>query len=100
MRPDGQEARSVRLDTRGRALAAVALAMAFSSGALTACGSDDNRGASTAAVSGAAGAAGCGGKNGLTAEGSTAQQNAIALFNQAWGQSCPGKSVSYNPTGS
>jgi len=74
--------------------------MAFSSGAASACGSDDNRGASAARGSGPAGAAGCGGKNGLTAEGSTAQQNAIALFNQAWGQDCPGKSVSYNPTGS
>jgi phosphate transport system substrate-binding protein len=36
----------------------------------------------------------------LTAEGSTAQQNAMSLFNQVWGQSCPGRSVSYNPTGS
>ncbi len=90
----------MRLDRRGGALLAVALAMALSGGAVTACGSDNNRGASTAAVSGAAGPAFCGGKNQLTAEGSTAQQNAIALFNQAWGQSCPGKSVSYNPTGS
>ena len=68
---------------------------------LTACGSDDNRAASTAAVSGvAAGTAPCGGKNKLTAEGSTTQQNAISSFNHVWDQSCPGKDVSYNPTGS
>jgi phosphate transport system substrate-binding protein len=68
---------------------------------LTACGSDNNRrGAPATAISGLAGTAGCGGKNGLTAEGSTAQQNAMSLFSQVWGQYCPGKTVSYNPTGS
>jgi phosphate transport system substrate-binding protein len=93
----------VRLDTKRRTLAAVALAMAMavSVGALTACGSDNNRGGASATTnSGPAGTAGCGGKNDLTAEGSTAQQNAIALFNQVWEQYCPGKVVSYNPTGS
>jgi len=70
--------------------------------ALSACGSDNNTGGagSSAAGSSAAGSAECGGKNTLTAEGSTAQQNAIAVFNQAWGQACPGKNLSYNPTGS
>ncbi len=96
-----QKARSVRLDREGKALAAMALALAIGGGALTACGSDQNRrGASATAVSGPTGTLGCGGKNKLTAEGSTAQQNAMALFNQVWGQYCPGKSVSYNPTGS
>ena len=96
-----QKARSVRLDRQGRALTIVALAMAICVGTVTSCGSDDNRrGASGSAISGSAGTAGCGGKNLLTAEGSTAQQNAMSLFNQAWGQYCPGKSVSYNPTGS
>ena len=77
------------------------IATVVASGAvLTACGSDDNR-AATAAVSGvSAGTVPCGGKNALTAEGSTAQENAIALFNHLWGQSCPGKNVSYSPTGS
>ena len=72
---------------------------------LTACGSDNN--ASTTTSSGASGASGtaagsadCGGKNTLTAEGSTAQQNAVAVFNQVWGQTCAGKNLSYNPTGS
>ncbi|WP_205878716.1 phosphate ABC transporter substrate-binding protein PstS [Mycobacterium camsae] len=67
--------------------------------AVTACGSDDNRGASIPGQA-AAGGGSCGGKNALTAEGSTAQQIAMALFNQVWGQLCPGKTVSYNPTGS
>nr|WP_167108556.1 phosphate ABC transporter substrate-binding protein PstS [Mycobacterium sp. DL592] len=70
--------------------------------ALTACGSDNNAGksSSTAASGSSASSADCGGKNALTAEGSTAQQNAIAVFNQVWGQKCPGKNLSYNPTGS
>ena len=69
---------------------------------LTACGSDNN--AETSGTSGSAGtssaAADCGGKNSLIAEGSTAQQNAIAEFNKVWGQSCSGKNLSYNLTGS
>jgi phosphate transport system substrate-binding protein len=72
---------------------------------LTACGSDNNAGTSSSAgSSGASGtssaSADCGGKNSVTAEGSTAQQNAVAVFNQVWGQKCPGKNLSYNPTGS
>ncbi|GFG74398.1 phosphate ABC transporter substrate-binding protein PstS [Mycobacterium botniense] len=74
---------------------------ALSALAATACGSDKNVGEATSGSSGTLAAhVGCGGKNDLTAEGSTAQQNAIALFNQVWGQRCPGKNVSYNPTGS
>ncbi|WP_236984442.1 phosphate ABC transporter substrate-binding protein PstS [Mycobacterium kiyosense] len=54
---------------------------------VTGCGSDDNRG--TTGMSGAAAGAGsCGGKNVVTAEGSTAQQNAMGLFNKVWGQRC------------
>lgn len=73
--------------------------------ASAACGSGDGRGPanpalSTAGSAGPAGKAACGGKNALTAEGSSAQQNAIALFNRVWGQLCPGKDVSYHPTGS
>lgn len=83
----------------GLALSATAVAALT----LTACGSDNNT-ASTATSGSASGtssaAADCGGKNSITAEGSTAQQNAIALFNQVWGQKCQGKNLSYNPTGS
>ncbi|OBH87670.1 phosphate ABC transporter substrate-binding protein PstS [Mycobacterium sp. E2989] len=91
----------MRLDRGGRALTALAAVAAIGGGAMTGCGGDQNRhAASPAAASGPTGTAGCNGKNNLTAEGSTAQQNAMALFNQVWGQYCPGKSVSYNPTGS
>ncbi|ORA14658.1 phosphate ABC transporter substrate-binding protein PstS [Mycobacterium arosiense ATCC BAA-1401 = DSM 45069] len=91
----------MRLDRQGRALVAAALATALGAGALTACGSDENRpGATAPSVPGVTGTAGCGGKNKLTAEGSTAQENAITVFNQVWGQYCPGKALSYNPTGS
>lgn len=88
----------MRLDRQGRALAAMAIAMTLGAGVMTACGSDANRRA--APPPSVSGTAGCGGKNKLTAEGSTAQENAITVFNQLWGQYCPGKSLAYNPTGS
>lgn len=90
----------MRLDRQGRALAAVALAAALGAGTLTACGSDENPRGASASSSGVTGTAGCGGKDKLTAEGSTAQENAITVFNQVWGQFCPGKGLAYNPTGS
>jgi phosphate transport system substrate-binding protein len=69
--------------------------------AVSACGSDDNFGsAAIRNTTDRAGTVSCGGKRALTAEGSTAQQNAIGLFSQVWAQACPGKIVSYNPTGS
>ncbi|MBV9353705.1 MAG: phosphate ABC transporter substrate-binding protein PstS [Mycobacterium sp.] len=86
----------MRVDRVCRAFAAATLAGL----ALAGCGSDNNiSGASLPSGSGT-GRVNCGGENELTAEGSTAQQNAMALFNQAWGRLCPGKRVSYNPTGS
>jgi phosphate transport system substrate-binding protein len=85
----------------GKTPAAMMLATTIFGAALTACGSDDNRhDASAAGVSGPAGTDACSGKNRLTSEGSTAQQNAMQVFNHEWDQYCPGKSVSYNPTGS
>ncbi|ATA27748.1 phosphate ABC transporter substrate-binding protein [Mycobacterium lepraemurium] len=89
------------LDRQGGALAAAALATALGAAALTGCGSDENhRGTAAPSISGTTGTAGCGGKNKLTAEGSTAQENAITMFNQVWGQYCPGKGLACNPTGS
>jgi phosphate transport system substrate-binding protein len=72
---------------------------------LTACGSDNNASAPGTSASGtgtgtASAKADCGGKNSLTGEGSTAQQNAIAELNKVWGQVCSGKTLAYNPTGS
>lgn len=87
----------------GRPFGIAASAAAIAALTLSGCGSDDNApatGTSGAATTGGAASAECGGKNSLTAEGSTAQQNAIAEFNKAWGQVCPGKNLSYNPTGS
>lgn len=67
---------------------------------LSACGSDENTGAVDVGTGGEAPPVDCSGKDAVTAEGSTAQQNAVALFNQVWGQLCDGKTFSYNPTGS
>jgi phosphate transport system substrate-binding protein len=89
----------VKLKSMGMVVSATAIAALT----LTACGSDNNAGTSAttgASGTGSADAADCGGKNSVTAEGSTAQQNAIAVFNQVWGQKCSGKNLSYNPTGS
>ena len=90
------------VSTLGKALAITVSAATIA--ALSACGSDKNTAApSTTATGGASSngaAADCGGKSSLSAEGSTAQQNAIGVFNQVWGQKCPGKNLSYNPTGS
>jgi phosphate transport system substrate-binding protein len=83
----------------GMALSATAIAALT----LTACGSDKNAGTTSSSASPAgnqSAAADCGGKNSVTAEGSTAQQNAIAEFNKVWGQLCSGKTLAYNPTGS
>ncbi|WP_371744075.1 phosphate ABC transporter substrate-binding protein PstS [Mycobacterium sp. DL592] len=92
----------MNLNRFGKAFFVTVSATAITGMALTACGSDNNAGksSSTAASGSSASSADCGGKNALTAEGSTAQQNAIAVFNQVWGQKCPGKNLSYNPTGS
>lgn len=85
----------------GKTLAAAVLAIMMTSSGLTACGSDDNHhDPASGASSGPAGPTPCSGKGELMAEGSTAQQNAMAVFSHVWGQYCPRKSVSYNPTGS
>lgn len=83
-------------------VATLLIATAVTGLTLTGCGSDDNTGSAAEGgpVTAPRGSVPCTGKNALTAEGSTSQQNAIALFNQAWGKSCPGKNLSYNPTGS
>jgi phosphate transport system substrate-binding protein len=97
----------VKLNRFGKVLGTPAITLlsvaAVATMTMTACGSDNNSGTSSSSASGSSSssaAADCGGKNALTAEGSTAQQNAIAEFNKAWGQVCAGKALSYNPTGS
>jgi phosphate transport system substrate-binding protein len=94
----------VKLNRFGKVLGTTLSMTAVAALSLTACGSDNNSGSSSsssaASGSSAASAADCAGKNSLTAEGSTAQQNAIAEFNKVWGQVCSGKTLAYNPTGS
>ncbi|HEV7974757.1 phosphate ABC transporter substrate-binding protein PstS [Amycolatopsis sp.] len=72
---------------------------------LAACSSDpaaSNTGASAPAVPAATGTAqvDCGGKSPLSAEGSSAQKNAIDIFSLEYGKKCPGAQVNYNPSGS
>lgn len=88
----------MKFNTIGRALLVITVAALT----LTGCGTDDNTDAPTATGGSptSAASAECAGKNALTAEGSTSQQNAIALFNRVWTTLCPGKNLSYNPTGS
>jgi len=90
------KARSVKLDAVRRALAAAASTAVIVGMTSTGCGSDNN----LHGLKAPRGPVNCAGKTALTAEGSTAQQNAIALFNLDWAQLCPGKQLAYNPTGS
>jgi phosphate transport system substrate-binding protein len=95
----------VKRNIFGKAFLTTVSATAIAGLTLTACGSDNNSGSagtsgSASGTASAGSAEDCGGKATLTAEGSTAQQNAVALFNQVWGQVCAGKNLSYNPTGS
>ncbi|MBI3226663.1 MAG: phosphate ABC transporter substrate-binding protein PstS [Mycolicibacterium cosmeticum] len=93
----------MKLNRFGKVLGTTLSVTAAAALSLTACGSDNNSGSSSspaASGSSAASAADCAGKNSVTAEGSTAQQNAIAEFNKVWGQVCSGKTLAYNPTGS
>ena len=98
----------MKLNSIGKALGTTLSATAIAALTLTACGSDNNAsgggtsasGSATSAAGTASAKADCGGKNSVTAEGSTAQQNAIAELNKVWGQTCSGKTLAYNPTGS
>jgi phosphate transport system substrate-binding protein len=88
----------VKLNSIGKTLGTTLSAAAIAALTLSACGSDNNTGSTGGGTGGSS--ADCGGKNSVTAEGSTAQQNAIGEFNKVWGQTCSGKNLSYNPTGS
>jgi phosphate transport system substrate-binding protein len=64
---------------------------------LSGCGSDNKANS----PSGSAGAnVSCGGKKALKASGSTAQQNAMTRFANAFEQACPGQTLNYTPNGS
>ena len=87
-------------------LAAVGFAGALT---LTACGSDDNTDNAGSQPSGAATTAGTSGSGAspadcatgtLSAEGSSAQKNAMDEFVKGFQAMCPGTTINYNPTGS
>jgi phosphate transport system substrate-binding protein len=72
---------------------------------LAACGTDPaatKPADSAPAVPAASGTAqvDCGGKSPLSAEGSSAQKNAVDIFSQQYGKKCAGQQVNYNPSGS
>ncbi|MFB1294777.1 phosphate ABC transporter substrate-binding protein PstS [Mycobacterium sp. pW049] len=91
----------MKLNIIGRSFGTTVSVAAIAALTLAGCGSDNNApSGSSESGSASASAEDCGGKASVTAEGSTAQQNAIALFNQVWSQKCQGKNLSYNPTGS
>lgn len=85
----------MKIQRPGAALAAVLAAGAL---VLSACGSDPNAGGGGAAAAGPP--VDCSGKANLTAEGSSAQKNAMDVFTQAYQQKCQGANLAYNPTGS
>ncbi|WP_329244081.1 phosphate ABC transporter substrate-binding protein PstS [Actinoallomurus sp. NBC_01490] len=80
----------MKIGTRLAALGGVALAGALS---LTACGTDDNGGKTTAASGDCV-------KSTVNAAGSTAQANAMSEWIKGYQQSCPGSNVNYNGSGS
>jgi phosphate transport system substrate-binding protein len=85
----------------GRAVVLAISTIVVTTAVVIGCGSKDRNGNSTSAnPGGRAATVSCGGKGALTAQGSSAQLNAMAVFNRAWGHLCPGKKVSYNANGS
>jgi phosphate transport system substrate-binding protein len=84
-----------------RSASATASVLAASALLLSACGSDNNTASTaTGGSSVAAAQVSCEGKDTLAAEGSSAQQNAMAAFVAAYQAACPGKNLSYNASGS
>jgi phosphate transport system substrate-binding protein len=95
-------------------LLSIAALVAAGSLALAACGSDSGSGSGDSAAagggsttaaanqssSGAAGGSGACGTGNITADGSTAQQNAVAAWIKAYNQQCPGAQVVYSGVGS
>lgn len=69
---------------------------------LSACGSDQNTGATGGDTGGdaAAGDIECGGKKSLKASGSSAQANAMTRFVTAYETACPGYTLNYTSSGS
>lgn len=68
---------------------------------LSACGSDNNGGSGSGSTAGAGGVKiDCGGKKTLKSDGSTAQAQAMAAFQQAYENDCSGYDINYSGGGS
>jgi phosphate transport system substrate-binding protein len=80
--------------------AAVVALMAAGAIMVSACGSDPTPAGGGANAPAGSAAVDCSGKKSLSAEGSSAQKNAIDVFIQAYQAACAGSNVAYNPTGS
>jgi phosphate transport system substrate-binding protein len=68
--------------------------------ALAACGSDNNSGNTTTTNPSSTGAAVACASGSLTAQGSTAQKNAMDQWTKDYSTKCSGASINYQPTGS
>ncbi|MDH6126334.1 phosphate ABC transporter substrate-binding protein PstS [Kitasatospora sp. GP82] len=94
----------MKLQRNGRTKALAIGAMALvSSLSLAACGSDNNTTTSTTASGGAGASAAqiaCGKGGQLLAAGSTAQNNAIDVWKNAYGSACSGTTITYGGGGS
>jgi phosphate transport system substrate-binding protein len=91
----------VSFNSSGRALGAAVSIAAIATLTLSACGSDNNTGASSDSGSGgAAGAVDCGGKKSLKASGASSQANAMTRFVTAYETACPGFTLNYTSSGS
>ena len=79
-----------------------ALLALIAAGSLVAagCGSDPTQSGAPGGNAAGGPPANCGGKANLTAEGSSAQKNAIDVFIQSYQAQCSGQNLACNPTGS
>ncbi|MER5836799.1 extracellular solute-binding protein, partial [Streptomyces sp. NPDC002130] len=89
----------MKLKRSGAALSVLAASTLL----LSACGSDNNTGATGSTGSTGAGSTSnveCGGKSALKGSGSTAQANAMTRFVNAFEQACSGQTLNYTSNGS
>lgn len=89
----------MKLKRSGAALSVLAASTLL----LSACGSDNNTGATGSTGATGAGSTSnveCGGKSALKGSGSTAQANAMTRFVNAFEQACSGQTLNYTSNGS
>jgi phosphate transport system substrate-binding protein len=86
----------LKLNRFGAALSILATGTVMLSG----CGGDNNATGGSATTGTSSANVSCGGKKTLKASGSTAQENAMTRFVNAFEQACPGQSLNYTANGS